>query len=106
MMQGHAHVVEVEQLTPSRYDITLEDGTEIKVFMTDVYEFTVSDYTELHAKFPEVNCIVSASNWNHFTDAARAEARGHEVATFHFKGLMGALNYRDREFLNYPDAQY
>jgi hypothetical protein len=106
MMERHDDVTSVKNLAPNLYDVTLDDGTEVKVFMTDVYEFTVSDYANLRAKHSGVNCIVMASNWNHFTDAARADARADGIATFHFKGLMGALNSRGDEFLDYPDIQF
>jgi hypothetical protein len=105
MMNTHSHVEgQVEQLSPSRFDLTLSDGIETKVFITDVYEFTVSDYENLRTRYPQVNCIVTASTWNHFTTMARQQARDDGVATFHFRGLMGALNRRGDDFLDYPDA--
>jgi hypothetical protein len=105
MMDRHDDVESVEKITPNRYDVTLDDGTEVKVFITDVYEFTVSDYANLRARHPDVTCIVQGSTWNYFTDAARDEARNEDIATFHFKGLMGALNLRGDNFLDYPDAE-
>jgi hypothetical protein len=104
MMAEHTHVNGVETLAPNRYHITLSDGTEKKVFITDVYEFTVSDYELLRSRHPEVDCIVTASVWNHFTDLARERARDDGIATFHYRGLMGALNRRGDAFLEYPDA--
>ena len=106
MLERHKNVRAQEKLSPNRYDVTLVDGTEVKVFMTDVYEFTVSDYAELRGQYPDVNCIVQGSAWNHFTDAAREEARAENTATFHFKGLMGALNFQGDEFLDYPNVRY
>lgn len=103
MMEAHAHVDETRQLSPSRYDINLDDGTEVKVFMTDVYEFTVSDYSRLRSRHPDVNCIVQASNWNNFTSMAVGDARADGIGAFTFRGLMGALNYRGDAFLDYPD---
>jgi hypothetical protein len=106
MMDRHDNVRAVETLAPNRYIVTLNDRTTVTVFMTDVYEFTVSDYEQLRERFPEVNCIVMASEWNHFTTAAREEARAEGIATFHFKGLMGALNYTGDDFLDYPDSLF
>lgn len=105
-MNRHENVRNAEPLTPNRYLVTLKDGTELNVFMTDVYEFTVSDYANLRAHHPEVGCIVTASEWNHFTTAAREEAREEGIATFHFKGIMGALNFKGDDFLDYPDSQF
>ena len=78
-MERHDHVRKVEKLSASRYDVTRHDRTKIRVFMTDVYEFTVSDYAELCNEYPDVNCIVQASTWNHFTSGVREEARSDDV---------------------------
>lgn len=105
MMERHDDVESVEKISPNGYDLALKDGTEVKVFMTDTYEFTVSDLANLRARHRDVNCILQGSTWNHFTDAARDEARSDGIATFHFRGLMGALNFRGDDFLDYPDSE-
>lgn len=104
-MAAHTQVERMDSLSPSRYDLRLVDGTEVKVFMTDVYTFSASDYALLKAKHPDVTCIVSASNWNHFSDQAREDAAADGVATFHFADLMGALHYRGDGFVNYSGSR-
>jgi hypothetical protein len=105
MLMDHTHVSGVSDRSANRYDIRLTDGNEVKIFVTDVYEFSVSDYALLRSRHPEVQCVLSASNWNHFTDASRQEAKADGVATFHFRELMGALNRRGDEFLNYRNTK-
>jgi len=101
-MEDHTHVTRVETLSANRYDLTLKDGTDIRVFITPTYTFDLSDYEQLRARHPEVNCILSDSSWNYFSGEAERVARADGIATFHLgRDLMGALNYRGDAFLDY-----
>jgi hypothetical protein len=63
--------------------------------------FTAADYAELHEACPEVNCILSGSSWNQFSDEAMDAAHRDGVATFLFGDLMGALHQRGAQFVAY-----
>ena len=104
-MRAHSKVSRVVTHSDNRHDLFRHGATTIKVFLTDTYEFTVSDYAELHAEYPEVNCIASASTWNHFTYEAEEVANGDGVATFLIAELMGALNFTGAKFRNYVAPQ-
>jgi hypothetical protein len=101
-MDDHTQVRRVESHSRTRHDLTLIDGTEVKVFITDAYTFSASDYMQLRARHPEVNCILSSSSYRHFSTQAREDARADGVATFHIGDLMGALHRRGTDFLDYP----
>jgi hypothetical protein len=95
-MREHTKVGATSSHGANRYDLTLLDGRVVKVFLTDTYEFTVADYEELRAQHPEVDHIVSASSWNHFTTAVEGVARGDEVGTYFIGEFMGALHKKKR----------
>jgi hypothetical protein len=92
-MESHTKVRGIEQVSPSRYDLTLTNGAVVHVFITDVYTFSTSDFALLRAKYPEVDIIVQASSWNHFSSDAAKEAAAEGVATVQLGGeLMGVLH--------------
>jgi hypothetical protein len=101
---GHDRVTDVETVSPNRYDVTREDGTTVKVFMTNAHTFSAADYAEKHAAHADVDCVVSASKFNHFSDRARSNARDDGVATVHVGELMGALHKTGNGFLDYPSG--
>lgn len=93
LMEGHSRVREVTKLSPSRWDLTLTDGTLIRIFITDVYTFSASDYALLRAAHPDVQCIVSASGWNHFSTQAQEDATADGIPTVHLGAeLMSAVH--------------
>lgn len=92
-MEGHTKVRAVEKQSPVRWNLTLTNETVVRVFITDVYTFSISDYTLLRAKYPDVDIIVQASGWNHFSSQAAEEAAAEGVATVHLGGeLMSILH--------------
>lgn len=72
----------------------------LKVYIADVYTLTVSDVSEIMATYPEVNCIVVISNWDHYTNIAKEEARINGIGVFTLTEFLEALNYRGKEFLD------
>jgi hypothetical protein len=92
-MEAHTKVPKVEKVTPGRWDLTMTNGGVIHVFITDVYTFSASDYAMLREKYPEVDIIVQASAWNHFSTEAEENARGDGVVTVRLGGgLMSVLH--------------
>lgn len=92
-MDGHTKARSVEKLSPNRWDVTVTNGTVVRVFITDVYTFSASDYALLRARHPDVHIIVSASMWNHFSSQAEEEAATDGVVTVMLRSdLMSALH--------------
>jgi hypothetical protein len=92
-MEAHTKVRSVEKVTPGRWDLMMTNGVGVQVFITDVYTFSASDYAMLRAKYPEVDIIVQASGWNHFSTEAEENARADGVVTVHLGGgLMSVLH--------------
>jgi hypothetical protein len=92
-MEAHRKVRNVDKLSPNRWDLALTNGAVLHIFITDVYTFSVSDYALLRERHSEVNIIVSASGWNHFSSEAAERATADGVATVHIGGeLMSVLH--------------
>lgn len=72
----------------------------LKVYIADVYILTVSDVNEIMEAYPEVNSIVVISNWDHYTNIAKEEARINGIGVFTLAEFLEALNYRGKEFLD------
>jgi hypothetical protein len=103
-MGEHTQVREITTLSANRYDLSLIDGEEVKVFVTNVYDLTAADYAELHERHPDVNCIVQGSSWNYFTSQAKEDAHRDGIATLRLgRQLMGALHRRGRAFVTYSE---
>jgi hypothetical protein len=93
LMDGHTKVRDVQKLSPNRWDVTLKNGTFVQVFITDVYTFSASDYALLRAAHPDVEIIVSASMWNHFSSQAEEDAASDGVVTVMLRGdLLSAIH--------------
>jgi hypothetical protein len=101
VMGDHNRVTGIASLSANRHDITRDDGKVVKVFLTDTYTFSESDYAHLRAQHPDVTCVVSASSWNHFTPEVRLVARADDVGTFMIRDFMGAFHYSGDAFLDY-----
>ncbi len=72
----------------------------IKVYIADVYVLTASDVIEIISKYPDVDCIVVISNWDHYTDLAKDRARRCGIGVFTLNQFLVALNYDERKFLD------
>lgn len=72
----------------------------LKVYLADVYTLTVDDVYEIMLSYPEVNCIVVISNWDHYTDSAKEEARVNGIGVFTLIEFFEALNYYEEDFFD------
>ena len=67
---------------------------DIKAYVADVYILTISDVMEVLLEYPDVNCIIVISNWNHYTPQAKQEASRQGVGVFTLDQFREALNCR------------
>ena len=104
-MRDHHRIRKVESISANRHDLTTDDGRLVKVFLTDTYTFSESDYAELRAEYPEVDCIVSASSWNHFTPEAERAARTDKIGAFSIGEFMGAVHFKGDDFALYNEKR-
>ena len=63
------------------------------VYLTDLYTVGFADVLDIKARCRDVNCIVTISNWNEYTNDAKAHAFSQNIGLFTFREFMGALNW-------------
>jgi len=67
----------------------------VVVFLTDVYTVGMADLVDVMARIPDLNCIVTISNWNGYTYEAKEHGIQNQLGVFLLSELMGALNRQD-----------
>ncbi|HXS33278.1 MAG TPA: hypothetical protein VN758_05850 [Solirubrobacterales bacterium] len=75
-ISGHNLVKSFTQVDVQSYEIErLRELPTVRVWLCDVYRVSAADVAEIHAEDPEVDAIVTISNWNDVT-AEGKEAGG------------------------------
>lgn len=64
----------------------------VTVYVTNEYVIGHAELLAIITKCPEINCIVSMSRWNHYTDEAKGYAVRNKVGLFKFGEFLGALH--------------
>lgn len=102
---GNPIVKSVRQTGDQLVEITRSKGSDLTVFMTNIYIVSEADVEEITAKF-DVDAIVTMSAWNGYTTDAKVAARAKGVGLFKFREFLGAVYYAGNKFLDYtpPDA--
>jgi len=88
----HDKVVQLKKLEEQVYEITRLTGGKVVVYLTNLYTVGLADYYDIRERHPEVNCIVTISNWNSYTRQAKEQANSDHFGLFVFEEFMGALN--------------
>lgn len=88
------HITEhLEKLDEYLYRIYRYQKTTFDVLVTNHYILGLADYYELIDEYPNIQGIVTISNWNDYTHQAKVAAREYHVGIFVMKELLGALNW-------------
>ncbi|HSS31942.1 MAG TPA: hypothetical protein VLL27_01525 [Solirubrobacterales bacterium] len=101
-ISGHDKVRSLERIDDQNYELErFGKLASVRVWLCDVYRVSAADVAEIQAEDPEVNAIVTISNWNDVTVEGKEAGQERNVGVFTFKLLMGALNYDGERFLDY-----
>ena len=92
---AHDEVTSVTDRGESVYVLNRKKHPSVVVFMTDVYTVGMADLVDAKARIPDLNCIVTISNWNGYTRDAKEYGVQQKIGIFLFSELMGALNRSD-----------
>lgn len=103
VLYRHTKVREVNQISAQLVDVIRHDGSKIRVYLTDLYTVGVADYINIMTNHRDVNCVVSVSNYNSFSQGAKNLAITSEVGLFEIGEFMGAIHHYD--YWNYPNNQ-
>ena len=99
--KAHKMVASVEKLSEQRYEIKRGGKSNLKVYLTNLYIVGIADVHEIKNKFPEVDCIVTISGWNSYSEEAKEFCKFLEIGLFKYSEYYGALYYDNDRFYNY-----
>ena len=82
------------------FDIERREGLgPVVALLTDLYTVGLADVVLAETEVEGLNCIVTVSNWNGYTQEAKEYGIEHRTGLFQLSEFMGALWQRD--FWNY-----
>jgi hypothetical protein len=81
--------------------ITLDDGRELKVFVTNTYCFTSYTLDRVLEIDPAVDAILCSSPAGSYSEEAKIACIERGIGLFNLGEFMGAISSKGEEFLNY-----
>jgi len=94
-------VKEVKKEGKQVIHITKENGNTLKIYLTNLYIVGEADVTDIMARIPNLNGIVTMSAWNSYSQEAKDLCKEKNVGLFLFKEVLGAVYYDGKKFLDY-----
>jgi hypothetical protein len=91
----HDKVQALDEINTQTYRVDRTgDLGEVVVYITNLYSVGYADVIGISSSCPDVNCIVTMSNWNGYTGDAKMHASENKIGLFMFAEFMGALNFK------------
>lgn len=94
-VRKHARTSLLEKLEDFHYRINRINMPSLDVVVTNHYTIGLSDYYEIIGEYPQVDGIITISNWNGYTHQVKDIARDQQVGIFVMTEFLGALNYSE-----------
>lgn len=94
-------VKNVEQTDSQIIEVKRKEKEDLIVYLTNIYIVSETDVQEILLSFPDIDCIVTVSAWNSYTEHAKIVSISKSVGLFKFKEFLGALYYDGSKFINY-----
>lgn len=100
-LANHDFISEMEELNKATMSITLKDGRELRVFVTNTYFFTEYTFEKVMAVDPQVEAIICSCPAGQYSEGAKQLCIENGIGLFMFKEFMGALRHNGDRFLNF-----
>lgn len=91
-MRNHHIVEKITKLDDSYYEISRYGLSTIRVFVSNYYALSLSDYYDIKDEFQDIDCLITISNWNSVTEDAYVQGKWNRVGVFTMGEFMGAIN--------------
>jgi hypothetical protein len=102
VLNTHKKVISFQALAPGVYHIERGKAlSSLKVLVIDVYTVGQADVVRGMEQVPNLDCLVTLSGYNGYTEQAKTYAKEQGVALFVLKEFMGALWRDGQEFLEF-----
>jgi hypothetical protein len=92
VISGHNAVESLESRATNVYVVHRKKRPPVIVFLTDVYTVGIADVIDAQQRVLDLNAVVTISNWNGYTRAAKEYGMENEVGVFMLGEFMGALH--------------
>lgn len=92
-ISNHSITKRLIEIEDYHYIIYRIDMPSFEVVVTNHYTLSLSDYYEIKDEYPNIQGIVTISNWNGYTHQAKVTARSEQIGIFVMNELLGALNW-------------
>lgn len=93
VISQHSTVKKLKKISDQLYELERKDDTKLNVYLTDLYTLGITDYFNIRSMYPNVNCIVIASQWHGYTHKAKDQAVADQIGLFTVVDFMKALNH-------------
>jgi hypothetical protein len=70
-----------------------EDRSAVIAVLVNVYTVSLANVLKISRQYPDVNCIVTCSKWNSYTDEAKDYGRKNKIGIFDVSEFFGSLNW-------------
>lgn len=94
-MQFHSEVASFKKKPDGVYEIKLNDGRVLSIFICECYSFGLAEYYESVGKLGSLNAVFINSNWCGYSMEAKSYCRDNKVGIFDIAGFMAALNKKN-----------
>ncbi|MEN2766850.1 hypothetical protein [Ornithinibacillus xuwenensis] len=103
-ISGHSKVQEVNQIDTQLFEVIKKNGKRLLVHLTNYYIVTAAEVIEILSQSPDIDAIVTISQWNQWSESGREQAISQGVGLFIMRQFMGALNFDGQRFYQFLTA--
>ncbi|NJL04022.1 MAG: nucleotidyltransferase domain-containing protein [Chloroflexaceae bacterium] len=98
---NHDCIADMKEINRATMHVTLKDGRELRVFVTNTYVFTEYTFDKILAIDPYVEVILCSNPSGEYTDTAKQLCIENKIGLFKLREFMGAVRKTGEDFLNY-----
>jgi hypothetical protein len=91
-MLGHNKVNWIKSKKTGLYEIFLNDGRTLNVFICECYSFGIAEYYESIENLGPLDAIIINSNWCGYSIEVKLHCQNINVGVFNIGGFMAAIN--------------
>jgi hypothetical protein len=101
---SHAKVHSFVRRDDIVFEIERVDGmSSATVVLVDRYTLGLADVLRAKREFPDMDCIVTCANWNHYTGDAKQYGMENGICVFNVGEFFGSLHWTEMIIYVPPD---
>ena len=95
-LSSHPKVCSVVRRDDIVFEIERVDGlSSATVVLVNRYTLGLADVLRAKSDFPEMDCIVTCANWNHYTAEAKQYGMNNGICVFNVGEFFGSLHWTE-----------